>query len=142
MEDRVPLRGRSRRKSRARTCGVAPVQPQFTALMIRADAHVAGAFATRQDLAPALARYEAARSWTWDAMGRDVALVRSVPAAGATPHDVLTLTAELLRAVPHGRAECERCRACFGATKFAEAAHAYTIAVRAVWCALTGMSEW
>lgn len=117
----------------------APVPPEFAGLVLRADAHAVGALAARGDLPVALAQYEASRLWTWELMGRcGVALTREAPAAAATPHDVLNLTAELFRKVPGARDDCGFCRACTDAKGVEKGAHEFAHAVRLVWCALTG----
>ena len=122
-------------------CTIAPVPPEFAALVARADAHVVGALAASGDVARK--HYENTRAWTWELLARcDVAVERAEPVATATPLDVLKLAAALFGAVPMGRDDCGFCRACTDAKGVEKAAHSYAHAVRSVWCDLTGRERW
>jgi hypothetical protein len=124
-------------------CTLDPVPPEFAALVARADAAVVGALTAHGNSAVALAQYERSRGWTWELMERcGVALARIDPDATATPHDVLTFTSLLLRTKPENRDECGSCRACTDAKGVEKGAHEFALAVRFVWCALTGRPEW
>lgn len=124
-------------------CALAPVPPEFAALVASADAATVGALTARGHLAVTLAQYEASRACWWELMARcGLPLARTEPAATATADDVLRLAAELLRTLPGDRYDCGGCRSCTDAKGVEKGAHSYALAVRFVWCTLTGRPEW
>lgn len=124
-------------------CTLAPISPEFVALVASADAATVGALTARGFVGVALAQYEAQRACWWELMGRcGLPLARTEPVATATAEDVMRLAAELLRTIPGARYDCGGCRACTDAKGVEKGAHSYAIAVRFVWCTLTGRPEW
>ena len=91
----------------------------------------------------ALAQYEASRACWWELMARcGLPVERTEPVATATAEDVMRLAAELLRTIPGARYDCGGCRSCTDAKGVEKGAHSYALAVRFVWCTLTGRPEW
>lgn len=126
-----------------RRCDLAPVPPEFAALVARADAAVVGALAARGNLPVTLANYEASRACWWELMGRcGLPLARTEPVAAATAEDVGRLASRMLCTLPGDRYDCGGCRSCTDAKGVEKGAHSYAIAVRFVWCTLTGRPEW
>lgn len=124
-------------------CDVAPIPPEFAALVASADAHTVGALTARGFVGVALAQYESSRACWWELMGRcGLPLARTEPVAAATADDVMRLAAELLRTLPGDRYDCGGCRSCTDAKGVEKGAHSYALAVRFVWCTLTGRPEW
>lgn len=125
--------------SRRAPCSLPLLPPSLTETLARADAAVVGLLLQRADLAEALACYEDARAWTWDAIAAcGLTVARDAPNTAATTRDVVEAAAAVLRSSPIGRAECERCRACLAADRAAEVVTRYGLAVRRAWDAAGG----
>ena len=124
-------------------CTLAPIPPEFAALVASADAAAVGALPAHGHLAVTLAQDEASRACWWELMARcGLPLARTEPVAAATAEDVGRLASRMLCTLPGDRYDCGGCRSCTDAKGVEKGAHSYALAVRFVWCTLTGRPEW